>query len=149
MGVVEALAHPCRAVRRLLALAETWPEVRDDTGTDAPYRTMRPLRPQEIDALVEAYEAGAGVKTLAERFGVHRATVGRHLHSRGIDTTPPALTAAQVKTAAELYQQGWSLMKIARRFDVNDGTVWRKLKAAGVRMRPATNAEWMEKRKTT
>ncbi|WP_376775437.1 helix-turn-helix domain-containing protein [Saccharothrix ecbatanensis] len=59
------------------------------------------------------------------------------------------MTAAQVEAAVELYQQGWSLMKIARRFDVNDGTVWRKLKAAGVRMRPATNAEWVEEQKTS
>ncbi|MEV8440440.1 helix-turn-helix domain-containing protein [Actinosynnema sp. NPDC051121] len=117
-------------------------------GTLAPYRTLRPLRPEEIDALIEAYEAGAGVKTLAKRFGVHRATVGRYLRSRGIDTTPSALTATQIKTAIELYEQGWSLAKIAKPYGVNDGTVWRKLKAAGVRMRPATNAEWVEGRKT-
>jgi IS30 family transposase len=147
----EALSNPSTPVQRLLGLAKAWPDTPDGVVA-APQgerlRTAKQLRESEVDELVAGYRAGASVYVLARQFGVHRGTVGRLLRSRGVDTTPVALTPAQVKLSAELYEEGWSLVKIARHFGVSENTVHRKLRAAGVAMRPATNAEWVEGRKS-
>lgn len=138
MGPIEALAHRSTPVDRLLKLATTWPDALPDkvaTSPRVPYRTMRQLQPVEIDELVAGYQAGATVFELAARFGQHRATIGRHLQARGVDTTPPALSSMQIEEATELYGAGWSLAKIAKKYGVNDGTVWRRLRAVGVKMR--------------
>jgi transposase-like protein len=136
VGLVGALAHPCRAVKRLLDMAATWPDAPDvSLSPDRQWRTMRQLRTGEVDELVAAYRTGGTVYTLAEQFGIHRATVGKLLRSRGIDTTPPALTPSQIERAAELYQEGWSLAKIAKRFGVDAKTVAARLHERGIAMR--------------
>ncbi len=67
------------------------------------------------------YLAGATVFELAAQFGIHRSTVGQHLRSRGIDTTPPGLRPDDVPIAAELYREGWSLLqRISKRFGATD-----------------------------
>jgi transposase-like protein len=96
---------------------------------------MRQLRPHEVDELVAAYRAGAMVKDLAARFGVHRMTVGQHLATRGVDTKPPGLHPTEVSVAAELYRAGWPLARIAEKFDTTASTVHRRLTEVGVRMR--------------
>jgi DNA invertase Pin-like site-specific DNA recombinase len=45
---------------------------------------VRRLKPDEIDALVRAYEGGATVYELATRFKIHRTTVSEHLHHQGV-----------------------------------------------------------------
>lgn len=42
------------------------------------------LTAAEVDALVGDYFAGMSVKTLAERYGIHRATVFSHLRRRNV-----------------------------------------------------------------
>lgn len=146
----EALSNPSTPVQRLLDLVRGWPDAPNGVVTKAssePLRTAKQLRESEVDELVLAYKAGSSVCKLAKEFEVHRGTVGRLLRGRGVDTTPVALTPAQVKLSAELYTEGWSLVKIGKHFGVSENTVHRKLRAAGVAMRPATNAEWVEGRK--
>jgi DNA-binding transcriptional regulator LsrR (DeoR family) len=94
------------------------------------------LTPSEVDDLVELYLSGVGAKELAERYGMHRAAIGRYLKARVIDTTPPALRPADVTAAVELYQSGLSLAKIAKRYGVGPQTVNNYLAAAGVELRP-------------
>lgn len=119
-------------------MAEAWPEsLPGDAPRQAVYRTMRQLRPPEVDELVEEYKTGVStVYDLAARFSIHRATVGKHLRDRGIDTTPRALQPGDVPAAAKLYQAGWTLAKIARHYKVGNDTVWRHLLAIGVVIRP-------------
>ncbi|MFB9728697.1 helix-turn-helix domain containing protein [Haloechinothrix salitolerans] len=81
------------------------------------------------------YLAGATVYVLAERYGIHRATVGQHLAARDIDTQPPGLHPDDVPTTVELYQAGWSLARIATKFHTSDMTVRARLLEAGVVMR--------------
>ena len=47
--------------------------------------------PPEVDRLVDDYRSGAGVNELAERYGVHRATVSAHLTRRGTPRRRPGL----------------------------------------------------------
>ncbi|GGN19871.1 hypothetical protein GCM10011609_71180 [Lentzea pudingi] len=100
-----------------------------------PFKTLRKLKPAEIDELVEQYRAGSSVYQLAEKYGIHRITIGRHLRAQGIDTTAPALSEDQMMEAAQLYADGWSCKKIAKHFGVGAETVRERLHQAGVVMR--------------
>ena len=42
------------------------------------------LTPSEVDRLVDDYLAGLSVGYLAQKYGVHRATVSSHLSRRGV-----------------------------------------------------------------
>ncbi|WP_191305360.1 hypothetical protein [Lentzea cavernae] len=138
VGDVEALSHPSTPVQRLLELAKTWSDAPNGAGpTVSPraLKTLRKLKPAEIDELVEQYRAGSSVYQLAKQYGFHRITIGKHLRSRGIDTTAPALTHEQVREAAQLYADGWSCKKIAKNFGTGAETVRERLQQAGVTMR--------------
>ncbi|MFD2464307.1 helix-turn-helix domain-containing protein [Amycolatopsis samaneae] len=133
VGLIEALKNPCYRVRRLLDLAKAWPEQQKlVVDHDTPTRTARQLEVDDIDRLVAAYAKGATVHELAERFGIHRSTVGRHLRARGVDTVPPGLCPADVPAAVELYRSGWTYAQIADKFDVGESTVRDHLHRAGV-----------------
>jgi hypothetical protein len=136
VGVIEALSNPFRPVRHLLELAQTWPDSLPNwVPGQTPYRTMRQLRPAEIDELMAAHEAGATVYDLAARFNINRVTVGKHLRARGVDTKPPGLHPDDVPAAADLYRAGWSLARISKKFGTTDNTVRAKLLEVGVIMR--------------
>jgi DNA-binding transcriptional ArsR family regulator len=138
VALLKAISHPTVPVRRLLELAQTWPEsLPDDVPAPVKCRTAKQLRLDELDRLVQGYQSGATVYELAKRFGIHRATVGSHLRARGIDTTPSGLRPEDIPVTAELYRAGWSLQRIAERFDTTDMTVRARLLEVGVRMRGA------------
>ena len=100
-----------------------------------PVQHQRRLNAVQTAELVAAYRAGAGVKELAVRFGVHRETVAAIVRRAGIKPRRRGLTVAQVTQAAGLYAEGWSLARLGARFGVDGTTVWRALVAAGVPMR--------------
>jgi hypothetical protein len=99
------------------------------------------LRPAEIDALVADYGAGAGVGHLATKYGIHRATVGKHLDERSIARRTSGLAPADIPKAAQLYREGWSLARIAERYGTTDKTVWARLREVGVQMRDTHGRE--------
>jgi hypothetical protein len=133
VGVTEALANPSFQVRRLLNMAEKWPDQQDSSQPPTTQcRTARQLRPEEIDELVTAYTAGETVYELAHRTGIHRSTIGKHLRARGVDTTPPGLHPNDVPAAVELYRAGWTHVQIAEQFGVGQTTIRGLLHAAGV-----------------
>jgi hypothetical protein len=136
VDLIEALSSPPMPVTRMLEMAVTWPEQSESEPYQRQHcKTARQLRPSEIDALVAAYQAGSTVYELAKHFGIHRATVGQHLRTRGVDTTPPGLDLDDLPIAVKLYQEGWSLAKIAERFDTSSNTVRKSLRETGVVMR--------------
>jgi hypothetical protein len=138
VALLKAISHPSAPVRRVLELAQTWPEsLPDEVPVPVKCRTAKQLRPDELDQLVEDYQSGATVFELAKRFSIHRATVGTHLRARSIDTTPPGLRPDDIPVAAELYREGWSLQRIAERFGTTDMTVRARLLEVGVRIRGA------------
>jgi DNA-binding CsgD family transcriptional regulator len=136
VGPIEALTRPTYQTKRLLDLAQAWPDapVPSKLRSSSP-RTARQLCPTEVDELVTAYQAGATVYDLATRFEVHRNTIAGHLRTRGINTRPPALTTEQAQEAANLYRSGQSLAKVAAKYDISPHGVSNYLRAAGVRLR--------------
>ena len=136
VGLIEALSQPTKRTRQLLELALTWEDAKPSASLPQPkYNLARQLRSDEVDELVQSYQAGKTVSQLAARHGIARCTVGRHLERRGIRTRPPALTSPQCAKAAVLYQDGWSLAKIGKLFNVSADTVRKYLIEAGVTMR--------------
>lgn len=74
--------------------------------------------------------------SLADRFGIHRTTVGKHLNARGIDTRPPALDADELPKLIQLYEDGHSIATIAERYGVSKNAIRDRLLATGLALRP-------------
>jgi hypothetical protein len=84
-------------------------------------------------ALVKAYEDGAGIKELVDRYGINRSTVLNHLDRHGIARRGQVfkLKDSQVVEAAGLRNEGWSFIRIGRHLGVSDGTVASSIRRAG------------------
>lgn len=138
-GAIKALAHPSKAVQRLLKMAAQWSE-QLSTATTLPAppspRTAYQLASVEIDSLVERYRVGATVRQLGTEFGIHHATVGRHLEARGVDTRELLLSTEAIRQASELYQAGATLEDLATQYQVGTTTIRRHLLLRGVTLRP-------------
>lgn len=100
-------------------------------------RPNRKLQPDEIDGLVQRYEAGVSMSELAGEFGMHFQTVRAHLRRRGIDlrSDHQAMLPSQVAEAVTLYGLGQSSYDLAKRYSVDRTTVTKHLKRAGIAMR--------------
>ena len=73
----------------------------------------------EVDALVGDYLAGTSVKDLAERFGIHRATVFSHLRRRNVPSRRPGLGLDEKVEVVRLARAGVSMRAIAQRMGVD------------------------------
>jgi DNA invertase Pin-like site-specific DNA recombinase len=131
-------------VRQLESLKKQLPNL------DAPVRRsperpkpgrIRRLNEEQVQQLIEGYEAGATVYELGEQFDISRQTVGKILKRHGVRMRRRGLTAEQINEAVSLYEAGWSLARIGERFNVDSTTVWNRLRERGVRMRDTQGRE--------
>ena len=92
----------------------------------------------EHRALVEGYESGLSLRTLATQHNVHRTTVLEHLKRSGVQRQHNSrrLSDEQVRQAAALYAAGNSLLTVGARFTVNARTVRNAFDRAGIAVRP-------------
>jgi hypothetical protein len=104
-------------------------------GPRKPRQRHRRLSMSEMSKLIKEYEQGALVKELAERFGVHRATVTALLEWHEVELRRSGLVREVIPIVARMYSQGWSCARLGDLFDVDASTVWRALRAAGLTMR--------------
>lgn len=72
------------------------------------------LTPAEVDRLIDDYVAGLSVGYLAQKYGVHRATVSKHLTRNGVARRLPGLCEADAAEAVKLHREGASMRWIAR-----------------------------------
>lgn len=72
------------------------------------------LTPAAIDRLVDDYLAGLSVGYLAQKYGVHRATVSKHLTRNNVARRQHGLTADEAAEAERLHSGGISMRAIAR-----------------------------------
>lgn len=99
-------------------------------------RTAKQIKGEQAQALIVAYEAGATLAALSQRFGVSRQTVSSILKRH--DITPHwsrRITSEEVDEAVRLYEQGLSLARVGQRFNTTDDTIRRHLLKRGVKMR--------------
>ena len=94
----------------------------------------------EVDALVDDYLAGTGVQALAERYGVHRATVFSHLRRRNVPRRRPGLGIDEKAEAVRLRRAGVSMRAIGRRMGVDRKVVRAALVEAGLVADDGSNA---------
>ena len=90
------------------------------------------LTASEVDALVGDYLAGMSVKALAERYGIHRATVFAHLRRRNVPSRRPGLGIDEKAEAVRLARAGVSMRAIGRRMGVDRKAVRAALVEAGL-----------------
>lgn len=93
------------------------------------------LSSAEVDRLVADYMAGVGVGVLAERYGIHRATVATHLRRRNVLRCRPGLDVNEQAEAVRLYRAGMSLRAIGQRMGVDRKAVRALVVTAGVAIR--------------
>ena len=98
-------------------------------------RRARQLDDEQVQQLIEEYQAGATVYELGERFGISRQTVCRHLHRHEVPMRMQGLSPEQIDEAVQLYEAGWSLARIGERMNVDAGTVHARLRERRVQMR--------------
>lgn len=110
------------------------PAPRDDRGpvVRAVETAQTFLTASEVDALVGDYLAGMGVKALAERYGIHRATVFSHLRRRNVPSRRPGLGVDEKAEAVRLARAGVPMRAIGRRMGVGRKAVRVSLVEAGL-----------------
>ncbi len=81
------------------------------------------------------YQAGAGMRELAERWSVHRTTVAGHLRRGGVALRRQGLSDEPLDEAVRLYGDGLSLQRLAERYGCDAETVRQALLRRGVRLR--------------
>jgi DNA-directed RNA polymerase specialized sigma24 family protein len=114
--------------------------VRRSPERPMPGRVKR-LNEEQLQQLIEGYQAGATVYELGDQFGINRKTVGKLLKRLGVTMRIQGLSPEQVDEAVSLYEAGWSLARIGERLGVNAGTVHARLRERGVRMRDTHGRE--------
>lgn len=90
------------------------------------------LTAAEVDQLVGDDLAGMSVTSLAERYGIHRATVFSHLCRRNVPSRRPGLGVEEKAEAVRLARAGVSMRAISRRMGVDRKGVRLALVEAGV-----------------
>ncbi|WP_255556206.1 hypothetical protein [Tessaracoccus palaemonis] len=85
------------------------------------------LTASEVDRLVDEYRSGATVNELAEKYGVHRATVSAHLTRRRVGRRRPGLGVEEAAEAVLLHLGGVSMRAIAQSMGVDRKAVRRAL----------------------
>jgi DNA-binding CsgD family transcriptional regulator len=88
-----------------------------------------------VQRLVAEYEAGASMKELAMRWGLHRSTVAAQLRQADVLLRRQGVPETLLDEAIRLYNDGWSCQRLAERYACDAETVRQTLKRAGVRLR--------------
>lgn len=78
------------------------------------------------------YLARAGIEELADRYGIHRATVFAHPRRRSTPRRPTRLDVHERAEAVRLYRGGASMREIARRMGVGRKTLRSALVRAAI-----------------
>lgn len=95
------------------------------------------LEVSQVGELAAAFEGGATIIELAERYGIDRATVLAHHRRQGVPTQVHRMLGPdEIATAVRLYEAGESIQSVADELEVGSSTVGRTLNKAGVTMRP-------------
>jgi AraC-like DNA-binding protein len=104
----------------------------------APHPTQRRLRPTDIDALIDRYNARDTINQLAHRFAINRTTVIAHLDRRGVErrAVSKQWDHQTLTSATRDYADGSSLADIAARFGLDPSTVANRFRRAGIPIRP-------------
>lgn len=92
--------------------------------------------PDDIDAMILAYQSGKSTNKLAERYGCSKNTISKLLRDRGVNVTKcKALSKLDDNVVIAMYEEMHTAEEIAKHFKVNCEVVLRCLKSHGVKIR--------------
>lgn len=134
MDLVGAYSNHPDHVERLRGLLDLPQQASPKVSERPPKQAQKRLGPDEVDRLVAAHLAGAGVNKLAARFGVHRDTV-HHILERQRVLRRRGIQPGDLPEAIRLYEAGWPLARLAAELDVSPSTINRALRKADVAIR--------------
>jgi lambda repressor-like predicted transcriptional regulator len=97
---------------------------------------QRRLTAREAVAVAREYRAGADMRLLARKYGVHRTTISGCLTRLAVPRHEVGMAPGDVPEAAQLYRTGWSLARLSAKYGCTDNTVRARLLEVGVVMRP-------------
>ncbi len=99
---------------------------------------------QEQEQVVQLYDEGLSLTTIADMFRVSRSVITGVLKRKGrkrsSGMSARELTERQQKEIVKMYQEGMSLRAIAGKFPISYGTARRLLQQKGVELRPRLEA---------
>jgi DNA-directed RNA polymerase specialized sigma24 family protein len=98
-------------------------------------RSQQRLPNDRVQQLVADYAAGATMKEVAARYGLHRTTVAGHLRRAGVELRRQGVPDEKLTEMVCLYGEGWSLQQLGERYDCSADTVRLALLKARVTMR--------------
>jgi transposase-like protein len=110
-------------------------DVRGEAKRGAAIKRIRRLSANDRADLVTQYRSGQTVYQLADRYGIHRHTVSKHLRDASVRLRLDGLTREQAAEAPKLYESGLSIVKVAALYGVAPRTVLACLRRHGVTMR--------------
>ncbi|WP_447589512.1 recombinase family protein [Microbacterium lacticum] len=96
----------------------------------------RRLNAGEIAELASYYHAGVKVAEIAQRYGIHRATVTEIIKQHGIGRRKRGLDKDEVPQVIAEYQGGESLKTLGERYGVHHSTIANTLTRHGITLRP-------------
>ncbi|MFT3855106.1 MAG: hypothetical protein QM733_20580 [Ilumatobacteraceae bacterium] len=129
-------------------LTKRWQNLLDLPACDRPVVDKPPAHRQHrlSEALqqevIQRYQAGESVYTLAAAYDVHRGTVSAILKRHGVNRRYNLLSQEQLNQAAELYRSGRSLAQIGKTMGVSAKTIHSALRRLGVPMRAVGTNQW-------
>lgn len=133
---LEALLRQCA---RMSPPEVCSPPEEESPGQARPAARQRQVRLtiEQIDQLVEAYQAGASWPELSLQFGIGRTTVWGHLRRRGVPKRKfHKLHREEFQRLEERYAAGVSMRSLAVEFGVSREAVRSALVDSGVSVRP-------------
>lgn len=122
----DVLSNPPTPVKRLFEALRggrlVGAERRQTTPTN--HRRLKRLSPTDVDQLAREYCAGLGsIYELADRWGMHRNTIAKHLKSRGLELGRLSLSKSEMHQARKLRDEGLSFNAIGRTIGRDPKTV--------------------------
>lgn len=126
MHLTGQLSNPTTPVRRLFDAFRRGDFAGGEPRERTPVkrRQHKHLSPTDVDQLVREYCDGLGsVYDLADRWGVHRNTISKHLKSRGLELGRLSLSSDEIRRAIDLRTQGLSFNAIGRALGKDPKTV--------------------------
>jgi lambda repressor-like predicted transcriptional regulator len=101
-------------------------------------RRITQLTTDDYAKIAMAYEAGASMPEVAQRYGLHKATVSEILQRLGVESRDRRFfTAVQTEIVCQQYMAGASLGQLATLYGCYPTTIMRTLERAGVARRAA------------
>jgi AraC-like DNA-binding protein len=114
---------------------------RESAAEYRPWRVEQRLGVDGVAEVIAAYEAGASVPELQQRFGSSKSALVRILREAGVEMRRQPVGEEDLAAMVKLYESGLSIREVAANLGFPKTTVQNALAKTEVVMRPARRVE--------